>query len=101
MITYSKSRFENSAIELDNKTFEGCVFKNCTLIYGGGALSFNNNNLDGVEWRFIGPAARTLGLISAFYQGGGESKRFVEILLSVFGKEDKGSEPVKEESTNE
>lgn len=76
-----------SRVQLDGHTFEGNKFKDSTIIYGGGPLSFTNNDLNGVTWEFIGPAARTLALVSSMYQNGGSSKEFVEMLLSTFGKQ--------------
>ena len=76
----------NQKIVLDGKSFRDCIFQNCILIYGGGQLSMVGNKLFGVKWEFVDAAARTLGLISSFYQSGDSSKIFVEELLSTFGK---------------
>ena len=97
MATYSQNVFDGQRIQIDGHTFEGNQFKNCVLIYGGGPLSFSNNALNGVRWEFVDSAARTLGLVSSFYQNGGDSKEFVETLLSTFGKQIEQPNPVDQE----
>jgi hypothetical protein len=87
MAIYSGNTFTGQRLKLDDNTFESNNFTNCILVYGGGPLIFNNNSLNGVQWEFVDNAARTLGLLSSFYQAEGQSKQFVEILLSTFGKE--------------
>ena len=70
-----------------------CSFQNCVLIYAGGPLNFNNNSLNGVKLEFVDAAARTVGLLSKFYQSGGQSREFAEHLLSTFGKKPEEHEP--------
>lgn len=84
---YENQTFKDETITLDNNAFSKCKFKNCTLVYGGGPLVFSDNNLNDVSWNFIDSAARTIGLMGSFYSSGGESKKFVEILLLEFGKQ--------------
>jgi hypothetical protein len=86
MADIKNNTFIGQRIQLDDNTFDKNIFKNCVLVYGGGPLNFSNNSLDGVQWEFVDSAARTLGLLSSFYQSGGDSKEFVEFLLSTFGK---------------
>jgi len=87
MAEYSNNVFSGQRILVDGSTFTNNTFINCVLVYGGGPLSFSGNNLNNVRWDFIDSAARTLGLLSSFYQTGGSSKEFVEFLLSTFGKQ--------------
>ncbi len=74
------------------------TFQNCVLVYGGGPLTFSDNILNGIRWEFVDNAARTLGLLSSFYQSGGQSKEFVEVLLSTFGKNTEQPKPAEEDS---
>lgn len=103
MADYNQNKFVGQRIKLDGHTFNGNNFQNCILVYGGGPLSFINNSLDAVRWEFVDEAARTLGLLSSFYQSGGSSKEFVELLLSTFGKQIEEPKPVisREGSENE
>ena len=86
MEIYSQNTFVGQRIQVDGSTFDGNSFTDCVLVYGGGPLTFNNNRLNNTRWEFVDAAARTLGLMSSFYQSGGGSKQFVEALLSQFGK---------------
>ena len=98
MANYNHNTFVGQRIQLDGHTFTNNIFKNCVLVYGGGPLSFSNNNLNGIRWEFVDNAARTLGLLSSFYQSEGQSKEFVEVLLSTFGKNTEQPKPAKEGS---
>lgn len=73
--------FKNDRIQLDDKKFERCTFRNCVVVYAGGPLIFSSNKLDGVTWEFEGPAGRTISLMSSFYQSGGGAKHLVEKIL--------------------
>jgi hypothetical protein len=86
MAVYDHNTFVGQRIQVDGHVFTNNVFQNCVLVYGGGPLSFSSNVLNSVRWEFVDAAARTLGLIAAFYQGGGEGRRFVELMLATFGK---------------
>ena len=87
MAKFNHNTFVGQRIQIDGSTFTNNVFQNCVLVYGGGPLDFNHNTLHGVRWEFVDSAARTLGLLSSFYQSGGQSKEFAEFLLSTFGKQ--------------
>lgn len=96
MAMYSQNVFEGQRIQLDGSTFDGNSFTNCVLVYGGGPLTFSNNTLTNTRWEFVDAAARTLGIISSFYQSGGGSKQFVEHLLNGFGKGNVETKPSAE-----
>ncbi len=103
MVNYSNNTFIGQKIKLDGDTYTGNTFRHCLLVYGGGPVKMVGNSLTGVRWEFVDAAARTIGLISSFYQIGGESKKFVETLLSTFGKEETPPIPsvLTEGSSNE
>ncbi len=86
MANYQGNTFIGQKIQLDGHSFHNNHFKNCVLVYGGGPLDLVGNDLVGVKWEFVDAAARTIGLISSFYQHGGVEKEFVETLLSTFNK---------------
>jgi hypothetical protein len=86
MAAFEKNTFVGQRIQLDGHQFRGNHFQNCVLVYGGGPLSMIENQLDNCRWEFVEAAARTIGLLASFYQSAGESKDFVELLLSTFGK---------------
>src|SRR5689334_19969353 len=83
---YEHNTFVGQRIQVDGHEFIANRFENCVLVYGGGPLAMTYNILSNVQWQFIDSAARTLYLLSSFYQGDGPSREFVELLLSTFGK---------------
>lgn len=83
---FIQKSFYNTRIEIDNSAFEGCKFHDCVFVYGGGDLSLTNNHLNNVRWEFVGPAMRTLSLISSICSTESDSKQFIEMILSEFGK---------------
>lgn len=93
MAVFRDNTFVGQKIQLDGHVFDHNVFQNCVLVYGGGPLNMVGNSLVGVRWEFVDAAARTIGLIASFYQSEGESRRFVELLLSTFGKSTSPPEP--------
>ncbi len=93
MANYIGNVFVGQRLQIDDHIFQGNTFENCVLVYGGGSLNFSNNRLHGIRWEFVDHAARTLGLLSSFYQSGGESKEFVETLLATFGKQIQAPKP--------
>ena len=87
MARFEKNVFVGQRIQIDGHQFIGNTFENCVLVYGGGPLSLTGNRLENVRWEFTDAAARTVGLLSSFYQEeGSDSRRFVELVLSTHGK---------------
>jgi len=64
-------RFEGVTISLDGGSFYGCTFERCKLDFRGllpvilDACQFNN-----CTWEFGGPAANTVGFLSALFKAG-------------------------------
>lgn len=66
--------FEGQTIPLDGDVFKQCEFRKCTLVYSGGELpGFTSCKFFDVTWKFEGAAERTLGFLSLFYHGMGET----------------------------
>src|SRR5207245_839867 len=86
MALYEHNTFIGRRIQIDGHQFRGNTFRNCVLVYGGGSCVLTENVLENVQWQFIDAAARTLFVLSSFYQRGGEGQRFVESVLTTFGK---------------
>jgi hypothetical protein len=86
MADFQNNTFIGQRILIDGHRFEGNLFENCVLVYGGGPFHMVNNQLSGVRWEFVDSAARTVALLASFYQMGGTSKEFVDVLLATFGK---------------
>ncbi|WP_426243815.1 hypothetical protein [Psychrobacter sp. TWP2-1-2] len=85
MENYITCTFSSSHLELDNKKFERCSFKQCVLTYGGGPLIFEDNSMKDTEIKFVGAAANTLAFISHISQAQGPG--FLEEILSKFDQQ--------------
>jgi hypothetical protein len=57
--------FENQHLVLDDGVFINCVFKNCSLEYGGGDVYVQNCQGEGCQLVWRGPAQRTVFLLQA------------------------------------
>jgi hypothetical protein len=86
MAQYSRNTFVGTRIALDGNDFQGNVFNQCILVYGGGPLNFVNNTVSNSSWQFVDAAARTISLLSSFYQSEA-GKEFVHQLLENFNKQ--------------
>ncbi len=68
--------FEGEAIRIDFTEFEGCVFNNCTFIYGGqGPIVFVDCRFRNATWQFVDAAAHTLNFLQTMYHNFGEHGR--------------------------
>ena len=66
--------FNHETVVLDGEAFEGCEFRQCRLVYSGGqAPSFIECRFEGCEWKFEGPAARTLEHLKVLWGAGAKS----------------------------
>ena len=58
---YAGKRFEGEEVELDGNRFEGCVFRNCRLVYSGGGLpDLVGNNFEHCHFKLEGAAKHTI-----------------------------------------
>lgn len=95
MSIFTNNEFINQRIDLDDNIFDGNKFQDCTLVYGGGPLTFNNNNISGSTWEFVGSAARTIDMLKLLQQMDGTPEDFIQSIFSI-----EGTEPVKKEGEN-
>ncbi len=58
--------FIDDIVLLDGHSFARCHFKRCSLVFAGGALpDFGESVIsEDCEWRFAGPAGRTIEFIN-------------------------------------
>ncbi len=74
--------FENERVELRGKTFHGCTFKNCELVYDGDrSPTFKDNKFIDSAFVFTGPALRTLYLLGNIYHAGEGGREVVDRTL--------------------
>ena len=78
----SAKTFENEEIRLDGREYDGCTFRNCTIVYGGGNTAIHGNKFHNCKFRFDGSAARTLQFLANFGREGGEMRALVATLVS-------------------
>lgn len=53
-------------VSLDDKHFVNCIYKNCTVIYGGGEYALTNTKFENCQISLQGAAQRTAGLLQNF-----------------------------------
>jgi len=77
MAEYRDKDFTGQTVQLDDNTFTGCTFRDCTLVFrGSGPLTLNANHFkENVKWAFAGYAARTIEFMTGIYHGAGEGGR--------------------------
>lgn len=77
-----KEEFADMRINLDGGTYEGCTFRNCTLLYSGLLpVSLNKCFFENCVWDFIGPAGNALAFMRDLYIAGGDQREQVEDVL--------------------
>ena len=75
---YQGETFINTTIELDGNEYDGCDFKNCTIIYRGGELpSLANCSFGSPNFIFEDSAQNTLVFLRLLYHGG--LQPFIEV----------------------
>ena len=63
--------FDNERIDLHSKSFHGCTFNNCELVYDGDrSPTFTDNEFIDTVFVFTGAAVRTLSLLGNIYHAG-------------------------------
>lgn len=90
MVT-QQQKFTGVPVVLDGKTFTGCIFVKCTLMFSGLLpVYLDSCTFDSCQWEFSGPAANTLTFMSAMYHHTGA----VELIERTFESIRRGgSEP--------
>jgi hypothetical protein len=69
----SSTVFTQETLQLDGESYNGCEFRKCRLVYSGGAVpKFTDCRFDGCDWKFEGPAARTLEHLKVVWGAGGK-----------------------------
>lgn len=72
--------FTQETIALDGENFSDCEFRKCRLIYSGGEPPvFDGCKFDHCDWRFEGPAGRTLEHLKVVWGAG--AKPTVQALI--------------------
>ncbi len=78
-MNYVDKTFENKRIELHGKTFTGCTFTNCKLVYDGDrSPTFSNNTFIETKFIFTGAALRTLYFLGNMYHAGEGGREVID-----------------------
>jgi hypothetical protein len=72
-LTYKNRTFNSEKVELDDKRFENCDFKNCLVIVEQGDTRLINCRIDNCKLLLKGNAY-TIGQIITLFTGGGSLK---------------------------
>jgi hypothetical protein len=68
------ARFNHETVPLDGETFSDCEFRECRLVYAGGAPpAFDACRFEDCEWKFEDAAARTLGHLKLIWSLGAKA----------------------------
>ena len=82
-MNYQDQRFSNERIELDGKSFHGCTFDNCELVFSGDRPpTFSDNRYRNTTFTLTGHAVRTVYLLSNIYHAGKGGEEVVESLIA-------------------
>ena len=78
-MNYQDQTFRQERIELHGKSFHGCTFEECELIFDGDRPpTFTDNQFVDSVFVFTGAATRTLYLLSNIYHAGEGGKEVIE-----------------------
>lgn len=81
-MNYINESFEDERIELHGKSFRGCTFTNCKLVYDGDRSPiFSDNEFVDTRFIFSGAALRTLYFLGNMYHAGEGGE---EVINSTF-----------------
>ena len=81
-MNYRNQTFSDEKIDLDGKSFHGCTFENCELIFSGDRPpTFSDNRFVNTSFVLKENAIRTLYLLSNIYHAGEGGKEVVESLM--------------------
>ncbi len=84
MAQYKHCNFLQATVYLDRDEFDGCMFSECVLVYGGrGPISFRNNSLVNCRWVLADAASNTIRFLVSLYAGGESGKILVESLFDM------------------
>jgi hypothetical protein len=75
---FTNTVFVDERIDLDGRSFQGCTFQQCELVYSGIApLTLMDSAVNDCRWSFEGAAALTLDFMRALYMNGDAGGRAV------------------------
>jgi hypothetical protein len=68
-----RNTYVKTQVQLDNNSFEDCIFRECILEYSGtGPVGLTHSTFLNCQWTFTGAASNTLIFMRSIYHGLGE-----------------------------
>ena len=78
-MNYVDESFRDERLELHGKSFSGCTFTHCQLVYDGDrSPTFSNNIFIDTQFIFTGAALRTLYFLGNMYHAGDGGKEVID-----------------------
>ncbi len=78
-MNFTDESYSNERIELHGKSFRGCTFTDCELVYDGDrSPTFANNRFIDTKFVFTGASLRTLYFLGNMYHAGEGGKEVIE-----------------------
>lgn len=79
---YQNRTFQNAREVIDGNEYEGCIFRNCRMVYRGGPLpKFSSCNFENPQYFFEDAAERTILLLKAMYHSGDWGKQLIDATI--------------------
>lgn len=70
----SATIFNHETVALDGEAFSDCEFRDCRMVYSGGAPpAFDNCRFHDCDWRIEGPAQDTLAFLKVMWGAGAKT----------------------------
>lgn len=69
MAVFSKTTFSGERVVLDHNSYEGCLFRDCKIVYGAkGRVKLDSCTFENCSYVFDGAAQDTLLFLTGLYQ---------------------------------
>lgn len=73
MNEFKDCTFEFQTVRIDQGRYKDCLFKSCTIEYGGeGPISLVGCTFNDCNWKLVGAARNTIAFLRAMYTGMGD-----------------------------
>jgi hypothetical protein len=80
MVKFAARIFESERVHVDGQQFIDCEFKNCSMVFSGGALpGFLECHFEGCQWQLEAAASRTVQYLQILNRSG--SKNLVDGII--------------------
>jgi hypothetical protein len=68
MIEHKGSKFSKTRVDLDNQSYQNCIFDECEIVFSAkGTVSLDGCSFNNCRYRFDGAAGATIKMLAALY----------------------------------